>query len=256
MSPANAATSPEAHGNEPAMAVQAEVSRLIEANVSYAHALAAEVLRKLPPDLERKDIQGWAELGLVEAANSFDRTRGVQFKTFAYYRVKGAIYDGLRKMGWYPKGQYQLMRFEMAANEYMKDASGEPMRAASAEGHLGDLKELSGNLMTCYMLSLEAMPQEPVDQNLESAEEMVARNEQTKNLKRSLLQLPEINRRILEYCYFGGLTLEEVGRKLGLSRSWVCRLHAKSLAMLKKHLLQVPDRGPVRSSATFPEPLR
>jgi DNA-directed RNA polymerase specialized sigma subunit len=159
-------------------------------------------------------------------------------------------------MGWYPKGQYQLMRFEMAANEYMKDVSGEPMRAASAEGHLGDLKELTGNLMTCYMLSLEALPQEPVDQKQESAEDMVARNEQTKNLKRSLLQLPEINRRILEYCYFGGLTLEEVGRKLGLSRSWVCRLHAKSLAMLRKHVLQVPDRGPVRSSATFPEPLR
>ena len=80
-------------------------------------------MRKLPPDLEKKDIQGWAELGLVEAANSFDPTRGVQFKTFAYYRIRGAIYDGLRKMGWYPKGQYRQMRFEMAANEYLKDVS-------------------------------------------------------------------------------------------------------------------------------------
>ncbi len=255
MFPRNA-TRPEPEGNDQAMAGRAEVARLIEANVPYAHALAAEVMRKLPPDLERKDIQGWAELGLVEAANSFDSTRGVQFKTFAYYRVKGAIYDGLRKMGWYPKGQYQLMRFEMAANEYLRDASGEPPRAGTAEGRVLDLKELTGNLMTCYMLSLDAMPQEPIDQRQVSAEDAVVRGEQTRNLKRSLLQLPEINRRVLEYCYFGGLTLEEIGRKLGLSRSWVCRLHAKSLAMLRKHLLQVSDAGVARPSATFPGAIR
>ncbi len=257
MFPRNAATRPEPDGNGQAMAVRAEVSRLIEVNVPYAHALAAEVMRKLPPDLERKDIQGWAELGLVEAANSFDPARGVQFKTFAYYRVKGAIYDGLRKMGWYPKGQYQLMRFEMSANEYLRDASGESPRAASAEAQALDLKELTGNLMTCYMLSLDAMPQEPIDPKQVSAEDAVVRGEQTKNLKRSLLQLPDINRRVLEYCYFGGLTLEEIGRKLGLSRSWVCRLHAKSLGMLRKHLLQKTDTAVVaRPSATFPGAIR
>ncbi len=255
MFPRNAAARPGPEGSDQAIA-RADVTRLIEAHVPYAHALAAEVMRKLPPDLERKDIQGWAELGLVEAANSFDRTRGVQFKTFAYYRIRGAIYDGLRKMGWYPKGQYQLMRFEMAANEYLRDASTDAPPAASPEAQLSDLKELTGNLMTCYMLSLEAMPQEPIDQKQVSAEETVVLGEQTRNLKRSLLQLPEINRRVLEYCYYGGLTLEEIGRKLGLSRSWVCRLHAKSIAMLRKHLTKVSDVGISRSSATFPGAIR
>ena len=254
MYPRHAAGSPVP--NEPTASPSAEVTRLIEANVSYAHALAAEVVRKLPPDLERKDIQGWAELGLVEAANAFDSTRGVQFKTFAYYRIRGAIYDGLRKMGWYPKSQYQQMRFEMAANEYMRDASGEPPVSGTAESQLQDLKETTGNLMTCYMLSLEAMPQEPIDQKQVSAEETVALGEQTNNLKRSLLQLPEINRRVLEYCYYGGLTLEEIGRKLGLSRSWVCRLHAKSIAMLRKLLTKGSGVASGRSSATFPGAIR
>lgn len=252
----NAASCPEAQANSQAMAGRVEVSRLIEANVAYAHALAAEVIRKLPPELERKDIQGWAELGLVEAANSFDRTRGVQFRTFAYYRIRGAIYDGLRKMGWYPKGQYQQMRFEMAANEYLKEVAWEAPRAGSAELQVKDLREHAGNLTMCYMLSLEAMPGEPVDQKQTSAESAVVLGEQRKNLRRSLLQLPEINRRVLEYCYFGGLTLEEIGRKLGLSRSWVCRLHAKSLAMLRKHLLHLPGGGVGRSSATFPGTVR
>src|ERR1700747_1039075 len=173
MFPRNAAARPEPEGSDQAIAARADVTRLIEAHVPYAHALAAEVMRKLPPDLERKDIQGWAELGLVEAANAFDASRGVQFKTFAYYRIRGAIYDGLRKMGWYPKSQYQQMRFEMAANEYMKDASGEPPATGSADAQLQDLKETTGNLMTCYMLSLETLPEEPADQKQLSAEEMV-----------------------------------------------------------------------------------
>lgn len=242
--------------SEPAASVSAEVTRLIEANVPYAHALAAEVVRKLPPDLERKDIEGWAELGLVEAANAFDPTRGVQFKTFAYYRIRGAIYDGLRKMGWYPKAQYQQMRFEMAANEYMRDASAEPPVAASAEAQLQDLKETTGNLMACYMLSLDALPEEPADQKQVSAEEAVVQAEQKRNIRWLLSKLPEINRTVLEGFYFGGLTLDQIGSKLGLSRSWVCRLHAKSLAMLRKQMTEASAKPVPHPPATFPGAIR
>ena len=232
------------------------VAKLVEANLPYAHSIAAEVIRKLPPELEKKDIQGWAQLGLVEAAHSFDRTRGVQFTTFAHYRIKGAIYDGLRKMGWYPKGQYRRMRFEMAANEYLRDASAEPPRAASPEAQLQDLKGLTGSLMTCYMLSLETSEQEPVDTRQLSAEEQFARNEQRRNLNQSLAQLPKVNRQILEHCYFKEMTFEEIGRKLGMSKSWVCRLHAKSLEMLRKLLTQGPGAAAGPAAATFSDAIR
>jgi RNA polymerase sigma factor FliA len=231
-----------------------DIARLIETHRSYAHAIAADVGKKLPPELERKDIEGAAELGLVEAARSFDPGRGVQFKTFAYYRIKGAIYDGLRTMGWFPKGQYQNMRFEMAANEYLKDVSAAPPPSAAPEAQLQDLKDLTASLLSCFMLSLEAMPQEPEDQRQPSAEEVAVRDQQRANVRRSLAQLPETNRRILEYCYFQDLTLEQVGHKLGLSKSWVCRLHAKSLEMLRKKLAELT--GSDHSSATFSAPNR
>lgn len=256
MFPRNAASRPDPQHSEQAMSAGAAVAKLIEANLPYAHAIAAEVIRKLPTNLERKDIQGWAELGLVEAANSFDRTRGVQFKTFAHYRIKGAIYDGLRKMSWYPKGQYQQMRFEMAANEYLRDVSADAPRAASAEEQLHELKDLTANLMSCYMLSLEAVPQDPIDRDQVPAEEAVLRSQQRKNLRRSLAQLPERNRRVLEHFYFEELTLEEIGRKLGLSKSWVCRLHAKSLEMLRKQLARVSGVAVGHSSATFSGTIR
>ncbi|HVI80768.1 MAG TPA: sigma-70 family RNA polymerase sigma factor [Candidatus Acidoferrum sp.] len=231
---------------------RAEVDRLIEAHVSYSHAIAGEVTRKLPPDVDKKDIQGWAELGLVEAANSFDHSRGVQFKTFAYYRIKGAIYDGLRKMGWYSKGLYHQMRFEMHANEYLQDLSSETPPPGSPESQLQDMKGVTANLISCYMLSLETMPQEPEDQSKVSAEEQALRNQQSRNLRTSLAQLPETNRRVLEYCYFQGLTLEETGRKMGLSKSWVCRLHAKSLELLRQQLTRLTAMRVQPRPATFP----
>src|ERR1700742_3068372 len=157
MPPHNLARSQSPAEPKPLKAAESDIARLTELNLSYAHAIAMEVSRKLPLVLERKDIQGWAELGLVEAARSFDPTRGIQFKTFAYYRIKGAIYDGLRKMGWYPKGQYQRLRFEMSANEYLTDFSTHAPPNSSAEDQLQDLKDLTANVMSCYMLSLEAM---------------------------------------------------------------------------------------------------
>lgn len=230
---------------------RAEADRLIEAHVSYSHAIAAEVIRKLPADIDRKDIQGWAELGLVEAANSFDPSRGVQFSTFAYYRIKGAIYDGLRKMGWYSKGVYRQMRFEAHANEYLQDLSSETLPPGSPEGQLKHIRNVTANLISCYMLSLEAMPQEPEDQSKLSAEEQVLRSQQSKNLRSSLARLPETNRRVLDFCYFQGLTLEETGRKMGLSKSWVCRLHAKSLEMLRQELTRLTSMRPHPAPATF-----
>jgi RNA polymerase sigma factor for flagellar operon FliA len=234
----------------------AAVASLIEKHLSYAHAIAAEVMMKLPPDLERKDVQGWAELGLVEAAHSFDPSRRVQFTTFAYYRIKGAIYDGLRKMGWYPKGRYRQMRFEMNANEQLRDASSELRQSTSPEAQLQELKSLTSNLMSCYMLSLESLPQEPVCENQISAEEAVIRSQQRSRLRQALTQLPEMNRRVLEYCYFHELTLEQIGQKLGLSRSWVCRIHAKSLEMVRKQLTGAPLPPPAGPPATFPAMLR
>ena len=245
-------------GESPALAeTGGNSARLVESHLRYAYAIASEVSRKLPPNLERHDIQGWAELGLVEAASSFDPKRGIQFKTFAYYRIKGAIYDGLRKMGWYPKGQYQKMRFEIAANEYMKDStSSEAPAALSAEAQWQDLKEVTANLLTSYMLSLDAIAQEPVDSKQVSAEETVTRNEQCDHLKRSLSRLPEKNRTVLELFYFEEMSLEAIGSKLGLSKSWVCRLHAKSLEMLRKLLDPKAPVPHAASSATFPRLIR
>ncbi|MCW5964622.1 MAG: hypothetical protein KIT83_11335 [Bryobacterales bacterium] len=104
-----------------------QIEDLIVTHRSYAHALAAELLRGLPPRVAREDLEAAAELGLVEAAQAFDSSLGVLFKTFAYYRIRGAIYDALRKMTWFSKSVYDKYKFEIAANEYLRTMSPAPL---------------------------------------------------------------------------------------------------------------------------------
>jgi RNA polymerase sigma factor for flagellar operon FliA len=210
--------------------------RLAETFRSYAHAIAAEVMRKFPT-VDRDDIRGSAELGLVEAANSFDPTRGVLFKTFAYYRIRGAIYDSLRKMGWFAKDSARL-KFESGANEYMKDYAESAPADGSPEETLRELQDLTASVVNCYLISTTSMTEELQETGVQSAEERCIDREMRERLAEALNRLPAKNRQVLEDYYFRDQTLESIGERLGLSKSWVSRLHAKSLDMVRAVLEQ------------------
>ncbi len=217
-------------------------TRLVESHRSYAHAIAAEVLRKLPPSVDRDDVRVAAELGLVEAARAFDPGRHVLFKTFAYYRIRGAIYDDLRKAG--SLSRQPGLRFEAAANEYMRDyAEGAPAHASPAET-LAELQQLAFSVVSSYILSLDSLVREVPD-GQPSPEQACADQETSRRVRAALAQMPARNREVLEAYYFADATLDEIGKKLGLSKSWVCRLHAKSLDMLRGLL----ERPAVQSAA-------
>ncbi|MGH9722567.1 MAG: sigma-70 family RNA polymerase sigma factor [Bryobacteraceae bacterium] len=228
-----------------------DTTKLIESHRSYAHAVASEVIRKMPHTLDKEDLLGAAELGLVEAANAFDASRGVLFKTFAYYRIRGAVYDCLRKMGWFSKAQYEQYRFEVAANEYMKDYSAAPPPNGSPAEDLHELSNVTGTITSCYLLSLDSLTHEVAGDPGQSPEAQAGGNEEKQRLRQALTQLPEKNRQILQAYYFEDKTLDEIGASLGLSKSWVCRIHAKSLEMVRDILNGRPDRqetlaGPAR----------
>jgi RNA polymerase sigma factor FliA len=174
---------------------------------------------------------------LVEAANSFDPTRGVLFKTFAYYRIRGAVYDSLRKIGWFATEPTRV-RFESGANEYMKDYSDNAPPKSSPEEAFEELKDITTSTLTCYFLSLASVADQLPEKSTKSPEEAYLKQEANDNLRKALAQLPEKNRQVLEDYYFRDATLEDIGRRLGVSKSWVCRLHAKSLEMARSILQQ------------------
>ena len=222
--------------------------QLAETHLSYAHAIASDILKKLPAHIEKSDVQGSAELGLMEAARAFDSRPGVQFKTFAYYRIRGAIYDGLRKSSWFSRTQYKDFQFERASNEYMTDCSD---ASATNAVTMSELEHHTSSIVTCYMLSLESNDvKQPADKSRSQEEELLAKEAQAR-LRAAIPKLPEKNRRVIEAYYFEGRNLDEIGAELGLSKSWTCRVHAKGLEMLRGLLETRPA-----SKATFSQTVR
>ncbi|MEZ5403577.1 MAG: sigma-70 family RNA polymerase sigma factor [Bryobacteraceae bacterium] len=214
------------------MSVASQQDALIHSHLTYAHALAAEILRTVPPSVERSELEAAAELGLAEAARSFDPSRGVQFKTFAYYRIRGSIYDALRKMGWFSRSAYQDFRFQAAANELMADQSEAPQEQGM------DVEAMTGSVVQCYMLSLDSARHDAPDPK-EGAEADLERRQHSELVREALKTLPEKNRKILQAYYYEEQTLEEIGAGMGLSKSWLCRMHAKSIEMLRTAMEQL-----------------
>jgi RNA polymerase sigma factor for flagellar operon FliA len=82
-----------------------ERDAIIEDHMPFARAIAHNTWKRTPPHVDKSDVEQDAMVGLIEAASAFDAERGYSFKTFASYRIKGAVHDGLRrrdhlKRGW------------------------------------------------------------------------------------------------------------------------------------------------------------
>ncbi len=233
------AQAPEVSQNsQPVMKPQySSRDEIVEKYLPYATSIAAKVVRTLSSEIDFDDVLCNARLGLLEAAERFDVSQNVDFKTFAYYRIRGAIYDGLRKTGWLPRSLYSKIKFEQAANDYLETQN----NAGSSdffEKELKEVRESMNTLASVYVMSIDgAEDMEIEDQVAEKDIEQKAEFQKIKALICDCIEaLPDKERKLVKMYYFRGLTLEEAGDSLGLSKSWTSRLHARSLELLFKNM--------------------
>ena len=182
-----------------------------------------------------------------ENSDRFDETVGTAFSTFSYYRIRGAVYDGLRDMGHIPRGEYQKLKAAKRADEYLesmtrRDAAtrqpGQPPVATSTEDDLRAMYEAMANTVTIFVTSLDAHIESGKDiaEVGKTAEEKVALVQMGKQIAKALEALPERERHFIQKHYYEGKTLLEAGKDLGLSKSWSSRLHARAVEQLRKQL--------------------
>lgn len=212
---------------------------LIEQYLPYATSIANKVIQTLSSDADVEEIICNARLGLLEAAKRYDAKYNVDFKTFAYYRIKGAIYDGLRKTGWIPRSLYAKIKFEQASNEYLQSISDKALRLKSTpDEEVSEIYETVNSLASIYIISIDAT-EEPIDIEDKRANDIERKAEFQKVkefMRQAIEELPNKERKLIKMYYFQNKTLEEAGEKLKLSKSWTSRLHARALEMLFKKI--------------------
>ena len=224
----------------------ADRDRLVEQHLNLVHSIAAKLKHRLGKTMEPGDLVGYGTQGLIEAAKKFDPKHGVAFGTFAYYRIRGAMFDGMRTMAWYSRADYERFRAEERENEYLagvagREAAERTAGGAAAPGDKGqvleDIAEILGGVAAIHIASIHAAEDVP-DDRFQSADEQVESAEERSRVREALGGLPAKERRLLELYYFADMNLDGAAAKLGLSKSWASRLHARAVRLLREALAE------------------
>lgn len=217
--------------------------QLVEQHLHLVHAIAAKLKGRLGKTMEPGDLVGYGTQGLVEAAKKYDPKHGVAFSTFAYYRIRGAMFDGMRTMAWYSRSDYARFRAEERENAYLanaadRDGAERAARAVAATDKgevLEDIADILGGVAAVHIASLHAV-QELADDRCEAADDLAASAEERARVREALDKLPKKERQLIELYYFADMSLDSAAAKLGLSKSWASRLHARAIGFLRDAL--------------------
>ena len=197
--------------------------------LGLVRALAWKIHRKLPRNVDVEELVGYGHLGLAEAARSFDESRGLKFSTFAYHRIRGAIFDGLSEMNWFRAGDYHAGAYETAEGSEDKQPQdlGTPSRQEPAKRRS----------MVLSLAQIEADQSDSLADGGAKAPGARAEQQETENkLWKIIEKLPAQTQLLIHWVYYDGLTLKEVAERMGHDKSWASRLHATALRHLQQAL--------------------
>ena len=231
--------------------------RLVEQHLGLVQSVARKLRKQITARIDFDDLVGYGSKGLLEAAERFDPVHGVAFTTFAYYRIRGAMLDGLRTMGWYSRADYARYRAEERATEYLQNqaeragAAATGAREGVADGNadkesdqvqskLSAIAELLSGVATVHITSLEAAAT-VADERLPPPDASLDTGRLSARVRDAVGKLPDRERQLMELYYFADKNLEEAGAVMGLSKSWACRLHARAVELLRLRLADALD---------------
>lgn len=223
-----------------------ERDRLVGQYLPFATYIVRKVSKTVSGSVDFEDLLSYAKVGLIEAAERFDARYKVDFRTFAFYRIRGAIYDGLRTTGWLSRTQFAKHQFEEASNNYLKSMSDRTAAGQTnfADSPVAEMEDTILNLASVYIMSLDAAEGLQIkDPNHKPADKKFELEQTRARVRNSIEKLPQKERQLIKLYYYGGMTLDEAGSSLGLSRSWTSRLHARALEQLLKIIREVADEG-------------
>ncbi len=228
-----------------------ERDRLVEENVHLVKIIAYQVAVNLPPHIDVNDLMSSGTIGLLEAIDRFDKSKGVQFNTYASIRVRGAIMDELRSMDWMTRSMRDKSNQLERAYDQVERETGRPAEldevADVLEMSTDDVNTILSEVCSLSVLSFEDMGLKQYDDGMNILEcikdpnakdpLLVAKvNELKRKVAEVIETLPAKEKIIISLYYFDELTLKEIGKVLDITESRVCQLHSQTMHRLKVRL--------------------
>ncbi len=193
--------------------------------------------------LDEEDLFSIGMIGVWDALEKYDPSRGVRFETFAAWRIRGAILDELRKLDWLPRGKREQVRELTQAFERLEQEKMRHVRDEEVAEYLGmQLEELHRQLIRTEQakwLSIESdeeqfsIHEKLEDENLPELSQLVHQQEVNELLAQCIERLPEKERLVLSLYYYEELTPQEIAHVMNLSAARISQLHKKAIFRLR-----------------------
>src|SRR6188472_2212769 len=220
----------------------------VVASIPFVEQLARRVAATMPHSIDIGDLVQDGVLGLIDAANRFDESRGIKFETFAERRIRGAMIDALRKDAW-PRGvRRQRRELEAAREELRRELGCEPSLAdlaakvGSDEKRLGrtivriNAIESTSPLANNEHLDEATLPAALIPSEPERPDVAFERDETRRRVQDAIASLPPREQKVIGLYYYGEATMKQIGAEIGVNESRVSQLHARAIRHLRDAL--------------------
>jgi RNA polymerase sigma factor for flagellar operon FliA len=237
-------------------ALNSDQEKLLLEHLPIVRFLARRIHERLPQHVDIEDLVSAGVVGLMDAFSKFDATKQVQFRSYAQFRIRGAILDSLRTLDWSPR---ELRRKGRAVEEAIRvltqrmgRAPSEPEVAAEMTLSLEAYQQLLGDLKGLEIGTLH------MERNEDSGEEELAyipgnpeddplfrclKGELKDRLTEAIANLPDRERLVMTLYYYEEMTMREIGLALGVVESRVSQVHASGVVHLRSALKDLSNRG-------------
>ena len=226
-----------------------ERDRILLEQLPTVRYLARRIHERLPQHVELDDLISAGMVGLIDAYTKFDHSKHVQFKSYAQFRIRGAILDSLRTLDWSPR---ELRRKGRAVEEAIRSVTHkmghvptEPEIAREMDMGLSEYQQLLGELKGLEIGSLH------MERTEDSGDEELTyipgspdedplfhclQGEMKQLLTDAIEELPEKERMVLTLYYYEELTMKEIGLTLGVVESRISQIHSSAVLRLRAAL--------------------
>ncbi|HTB96680.1 MAG TPA: FliA/WhiG family RNA polymerase sigma factor [Terracidiphilus sp.] len=243
----------------------AEQERTLLDHLPIVRYVARRIHERLPQHVEMDDLVSAGVVGLMDAFTKFDPSKKVQFRSYAQFRIRGAILDSLRTLDWSPR---ELRRKARSAEEAVRVVTarlGRPPAEHEVAAELGirleEYQTLLGDLKGLEIGTLHA------ERNEDSGEEELAyipgrpdedplfrclKGEMEERLTHAITHLPERERMVMTLYYYEEMTMREIGLALGVVESRVSQIHASAVVHLRAALRDQARPGAVHATRSRP----
>lgn len=222
--------------------------QIIKKYIPLVKYIASRVIIGKSKYIEYEDLIGYGMLGLMDAFNKFDESKGMKFSTYASIRIRGSMIDEIRKNSPISKGAMdKLNRYNNAIEKLQKQNLKEPSNKEIANElgvSLEEVGEIENFINYISVVSLEDLifsEEDDMmligtieDEKSPNPEKSLEEIEQIEYLTKALNMINEKDKTVLSLYYYEAMTLKEIGKILGVSESRVCQLHSRAIIHLRK----------------------